>query len=192
MSAASLFHCCCCFCCYCLVASVVSNSARPHRQQPTRLPHPWDSPGKNTGVGCNFLLQCRKVKSESEDAQSYPILRTAAYQAPPSMGFSRQEYGHYSFLNPHETIASWKYAQQIDDVHQKLQCLEQTLINRKGPILLHDNPQPRVAQPVLQKFNKLGYKVLSHPPCSPDLSTTTSSSFPTAFCRENTSTISRM
>ena len=42
----------------------------PHRWQPTRLPHPWDSPGKNTGVGCHFLLQCRKVKSESEVAQS--------------------------------------------------------------------------------------------------------------------------
>ena len=44
----------------------MSDSVRPHRPQPTRLPHPWDSPGKNTGVGCHFLLQCRKVKSESE------------------------------------------------------------------------------------------------------------------------------
>ena len=43
---------------------------RPHRWQPTRLPRPWDSPGKNTGVGCHFLLQCMKVKSESEVAQS--------------------------------------------------------------------------------------------------------------------------
>ena len=43
---------------------------RPHRWQPTSLPHPWDSPGKNTGVGCHFLLQCVKVKSESEVAQS--------------------------------------------------------------------------------------------------------------------------
>ena len=42
---------------------------RPHRLQPTRLPRPWDSPGKNTGVGCHFLLQCIKVKSESEVAQ---------------------------------------------------------------------------------------------------------------------------
>ena len=48
----------------------MSNSVRPHRWQPTRLPHPWDSPGKNTGVGCHFLLQCMKVKSESEVAQS--------------------------------------------------------------------------------------------------------------------------
>ena len=45
-----------------------------HRQKPTMLPHPWDSPGKNTGVGCHFLLQCMKVKSESEDAQSCPTL----------------------------------------------------------------------------------------------------------------------
>ena len=44
--------------------------ATPHRRQATRLPHPWDSPGKNTGVGCHFLLQCMKVKSESEVAQS--------------------------------------------------------------------------------------------------------------------------
>ena len=48
----------------------MSNSVRPHRRQPTRLPHPWDSPGKNTGVGCHFLLQCMKVKSVSEVAQS--------------------------------------------------------------------------------------------------------------------------
>ena len=45
------------------------NSVRPHRRQPTRLLRPWDSPGKNTGVGCHFLLQCLKVKSKSEVAQ---------------------------------------------------------------------------------------------------------------------------
>ena len=52
----------------------MSDSARPHRRQPTRLCCPWDSLGKNTGVGCHFLLQCIKVKSESEVAQSWPIL----------------------------------------------------------------------------------------------------------------------
>ena len=52
----------------------MSDSVWPHRRQPTRLPHPWDSPGKNTGVGCHFLLQCRKVKSESEVGQSCPTL----------------------------------------------------------------------------------------------------------------------
>ena len=50
------------------------DSVQPHRRQPTRLRRPWDSPGKNTGVGCHFLLQCMKVKSESEVAQSCPIL----------------------------------------------------------------------------------------------------------------------
>ena len=53
----------------------MSDSVRPHRRQPTRLPRPWDSPGKNTGVGGHFLLQCMKVKSESEAAQSCPTLR---------------------------------------------------------------------------------------------------------------------
>ena len=60
-----------------------------------RLPCSWDSPGKNTGVGYHFLLQCIKVKSESEVAQSVPLFVTpwtAAYRAPLSMGFSRQEY----------------------------------------------------------------------------------------------------
>ena len=47
---------------------------KPHRQKPTRLHHPWDSLGKNTGVGCHFLLQCMKVKSESEAVQSCPTL----------------------------------------------------------------------------------------------------------------------
>ena len=54
---------------------VVSDSVRPQRWQPTRLPRPWDSPGKNTGVGCHFLLQCKKVKSASEVTQSCPTLR---------------------------------------------------------------------------------------------------------------------
>ena len=62
--------CCCC----CKVTSVMSDSVRPQRRQPTRLPCSWDSPGKNTGVGCHFLLQCMKVKSESEVAQSCPTL----------------------------------------------------------------------------------------------------------------------
>ena len=61
----------------------MSDSVQPQRGQPTRLPHPWDSPGKNTGVGCHFLLQCMKVKSGSEVAQSCMTLRD---------GLSGQEY----------------------------------------------------------------------------------------------------
>ena len=69
----------------------MSDSVRPHRRQPTRLSCPWDSPGKNTGVGCHFLLQCVKVKSLSRVRP--PVTPwTAAHQAPPSMGVTRQEY----------------------------------------------------------------------------------------------------
>ena len=59
----------------------MSNSVRPHRWQPTRLP--WDSPGKNTGVGCHSLLQCMKEKSESEDVQSCPTLSDPMDCSPP-------------------------------------------------------------------------------------------------------------
>ena len=61
----------------------MSDSVRPQRRQPTRLLHPWDSPGKNTGVGCHFLLQCIKVKSEREAAQSCPTLRDPMDCSPP-------------------------------------------------------------------------------------------------------------
>ena len=71
----------------------MSDSVRPHRRQPTRLPRPWDSPGKNTGVGCHFLLQCMKVKVKSlSRVRLLATPWTAVYQAPLSMGFSRQEY----------------------------------------------------------------------------------------------------
>ena len=61
----------------------MSDSVRPHRRQPTRLPRPGDSLGKNTGVGCHFLLQCRKVKSESEVAQSCLTLSNPMDCSPP-------------------------------------------------------------------------------------------------------------
>ena len=61
----------------------MSDSVRPYRRQPTRLPCPWDSPGKNTGVGCHFLLQCIKVKSESEVAESCQTLSDPMDCGPP-------------------------------------------------------------------------------------------------------------
>ena len=68
-------------------------TVRPHRQQPSGLPRPWDSPGKNTGAGCHFLLQFMKVKVKSlSRVRLLATPWTAAYQSPPSMGFSRQEY----------------------------------------------------------------------------------------------------
>ena len=61
----------------------MSDSVQPHKWQPTRLPRPWDSPGKNTGVGCHFLLQCMKLKSESEVTQSCPTLSDPMDCSPP-------------------------------------------------------------------------------------------------------------
>ena len=61
----------------------MSDSVRPHRRQPARLHRPWDSPGKNTGVGCHFLLQCMKVKSEREVAQSCLTLLDPMDCSPP-------------------------------------------------------------------------------------------------------------
>lgn len=79
---------------------------------------------------------------------------------------------HYSFLNRGETITADKYCQEIDHMNQKLQRLCPALMNRKGPILLHDNARPHVAQPTLRRLHELGYEVLPHPPYSPDLSPT--------------------
>ena len=59
------------------------DSVQPYRRQPTRLLCPWDSPGKNTGVGCHFLLQCMKVKSEREVAQSCPTRSNPMDCSPP-------------------------------------------------------------------------------------------------------------
>ncbi|CAK9826443.1 Histone-lysine N-methyltransferase SETMAR [Anthophora retusa] len=79
---------------------------------------------------------------------------------------------HYSFLNPGETITAERYCREIDNMHEKLEHLNPALINRKGPILLHDNARPHVAQLTLQKLNELGYETLPHPAYSPDLSPT--------------------
>ena len=73
----------------------MSDSVRPHRRQPTRLPCPWDSLGKNTRVGSHFLLQCMKWKVEVKSLSRVRLFETpwtAAYEVPLSMGFSRQEY----------------------------------------------------------------------------------------------------
>ena len=96
----------------------MSDSVQPHRQQPTRLPCPWDSPGKNTGVDCHFLLQCMKVKSESEVDQSCPTLSDPTDCNLP--GFSAHEifqarvleWGAIAFSGP-SSIASFKYFWQV-------------------------------------------------------------------------------
>ena len=100
-------------CCCCYVASVVSDSVRPHRRQPTRLPHSWDSLGKNTGVGCHFLLQCMKVKSESEVTQSCPTLLDPMDCSLPGSSvhgiFQARvlEWGAFAFSTPGSRTCLW-------------------------------------------------------------------------------------
>ena len=86
-----------------------------------------------------------------------------------SVWWSAASLIHYSFLNPSETVTSEKYAQQIDEMHWRLQGLKLALINRMGPILLHNNTQPHIVQPTLQRLNKLGCEVLPHPSYLPNL-----------------------
>ena len=76
---------------------------------------------------------------------------------------------YYSFLNPSKTITSKKYAQQIDEINWKLQCLQPILVNRMGLSLLHYSAWPHITQPMLQKLNELSCEVLPHLPYSPDL-----------------------
>ena len=77
----------------------MSDSVRPHGLQPTRLPRPWDSPGKSTGVGCHFLLQCMKVESENEVAQSCPTMNIDV-QISLELSFSSFEHIPRSIIIP--------------------------------------------------------------------------------------------
>ena len=111
---------------------------RPHRQQPTRLPRPWDSPGNNTGVGFHFLLQCIKVKVKS--LSPIPLLATpwtAAYQAPPSIGFSRQEYwSGVPLPSPFDTLISPNYE------NRRILNIYNSSINNHCCSLVEQRPEP--------------------------------------------------
>ena len=92
----------------------MSDSVRPHRRQPIRLPRPWDSPGKNAGVGSHFLLQCMKVKSESEVAQSCPTLSDPMDRSLPGSSVHEVfqaralEWGAIAFSRPSLGIANYQ------------------------------------------------------------------------------------
>ena len=114
----------------CLVTSVMSDPVPPQRRQPTRLPHPWDSPGKNTGVGCHFLLQCMKVKSESEVAQLSPTLSDPMDCSLPGSSvrgiFQARvlEWGAIAFSNMHVYIDIYVFPFQILFHYGLLQNIE--------------------------------------------------------------------
>ena len=107
-----------------------------------------------------------------EAPQHFPKPKLHQKKVMVSVWWSAAGLIYHSFLNSGETITAEKYCQQIDEMHQKLQLMCPRLVNMKGPILLHDNARPHVAQVTLQKLNELGYETLPHPPYSPDLSPT--------------------
>ena len=111
----------------------MSDSVRPHKQQPTRLPHPWDSQGKNTGVGCHFLLQSMKVKSESEIAQSCPTLSDPMDCSLPGSSV------HGIFQ---ARVLEWG-------------AIAFSALNTKSPLLHHHHPQPLASTNVLSDSENL-------------------------------------
>ena len=143
---------------------------RPQRRQPTRLLRPWDSPGKNTGVGCHFLLQCMKVKRESEVTESCPTLSDPMDCSVPGSsvhGFSRQEYWSGMPLpSPKDTVQFSSVAQLCPTlcdsvnrstpglpVHHQLPEFTQTHVHRVSdaiqpshPLLSPSPPAPNPSQ----------------------------------------------
>ena len=97
----------------------------PHRRQPTRLLCPWASPGKNTGVGCHFLLQCKRVKSESEVAQSCPTLNNPMDCSLPGLSmhgiFQPRVLGWVGIAFSEKTLRTWKESDDQTRQHAKKQ-----------------------------------------------------------------------
>ena len=108
---------------------------------------------------------------QEEAPKHFPKLNLAPKKGMVIVQWSAASLIHYVFLNSSETITSKKYAQQINEMHQKLQCLQLVLVKQNGP---NSSPQHlmHVTQPILQKLNELGYEVLPHLPYSPDFSLT--------------------
>ena len=113
----------------------MSDSVRPHRRQPTRLLCAWDSPGKNTGVGCHFLLQCMKVKRKSlSHVRLLATPWTIAYQAPPSMGFSRQKYwSGVPLPSPLQAYRRWQLLQCHCSLTHESFCFMSLCFYNKSP-----------------------------------------------------------
>ena len=117
----------------------MSDSVRPHRRQPIRLHRPWDSPGKNNGVGCHFLLQCMKVKTESDSLSRVRLLATpwtAAHQAPPFMGFSTKNHSSPVLLGwPKSSFRMTELFHQPDRINSRKIIFRHKIINQVGFIL---------------------------------------------------------
>ena len=144
----------------------MSNSVRPHRRQPTRLPHPWDYPGKNTGVGCHFLLQCMKVKVKVKLCLTPSDPMDCSPPGSSVHGFSRQEYwSGVPLPSPNETSSLPHLVQFSCSVvsdplrphglqHARLPCPSstpaQTRVHQVGDAIL---PSPPLLSPSPPDFN---------------------------------------
>ena len=139
---------------------------RPHRQQPTRLHSPWDSPGKNTGVGCHFLLQCMKVKSESEVAQSCPTLHDPMDCSPP--GSSLHGIFQARVLEWVDRLLSVKYfllkqslLQQHNSKASILQCSAFFMVQLSHPYVTTGETTPLTIWSFVGKAMSLLFNTLS-------------------------------
>ena len=104
-------------------------------------------------IRLDFMRQPAQWLNPEEAPKHFPKPNLHQRKVMVTVWWSAAYLIHYSFLSPGETITSEKYAQQINEMHQKLQCLQPALVNRKSPILLHNNAQLRIVQPALQKWN---------------------------------------
>ena len=149
---------------------------RPHRRQLTRLPHPWDSPGKSTGVCCHFLLQCKKVKSESEVTQLCPTLCNPMDYHPPGSSvhgiFQARvlEWGAIAFsiiVAKMVNFMLWVSDHNFNSKHIKSQQQQQTLciicLFRKQVSWHLPTPYPPICDGISQGLG--GHLKISGPSC---------------------------
>uniref|UniRef100_A0AAF5DCR7 Mos1 transposase HTH domain-containing protein n=1 Tax=Strongyloides stercoralis TaxID=6248 RepID=A0AAF5DCR7_STRER len=124
-----------------------------------------------------WILYDNRKRSEqwldiNEAPKSFPKPQLNQKKVMVTVWWSAEGIIHYEFLKPGETITAESYCQQIEEMHKKLCQKRPALVNRKGPILLHDNARPHVSKKTLQKLGELGYETLPHPAYSPDLAPT--------------------
>ena len=101
------------------------------------------------------------VVGPRSSSKALPKVKLAPEKVMVTVRWFAAHLSHYSLLNPGKTITSEKYAQQIDEMHWRLQCLQPALVNRKGPILPGHSAWAHITQPMLQKLSEFGYFCLT-------------------------------
>ena len=184
----------------------MSDSVQPHRRQPTRLPHPWDSLGKNTGMGCHFLLQCMKVKSQSEVAKSCLTLSDPMDCSLPGSSvhgiFQARvlEWGAIAFSSdPLQLSKSWQnhHIWEVCSANwwdtMKIATPAASIGQQKGPNSSQQCPTTchTINISKVEQIRPQSFCLICHIHLTSHQPTTTPSSILTTFCRGNASTTSR-